>query len=77
MKLPTLWIAAAFVAGIGVSSRWTASPKFCFAAAGVAILLGGILLWRERVAAAWVLGLVGWAALAAAPASPKARQRPH
>jgi ComEC/Rec2-related protein len=65
MKLPTLWIAAAFVAGIGVSSRWTASPKFCFAAAGVAILLGGILLWRERVAAAWVLALIGWAALGA------------
>jgi competence protein ComEC len=65
MKLPTLWIAAAFVAGIGGSSRWAASPKIWFAAASIAILLAGILLWRRLVAAAWVLALICWAALGA------------
>jgi len=65
MKLPTLWIAAALAAGIGVSSRSAASPTIWFAAAGVAILLAGILLWRRLVAAAWVLALIAWAVLGA------------
>jgi competence protein ComEC len=65
MKLPTLWIAAAFAAGIGASSRWAASPKICFAAASIAILFAAILLWWQFVAAAWVVALVCWTALGA------------
>jgi len=63
MKLPTLWIAGAFAAGIAVSSRWSAPPKIWFLAAGVAILLAVILFLRRLVVEAWVVALTGWAAL--------------
>jgi peptidoglycan/LPS O-acetylase OafA/YrhL len=63
MKLPTLWIASAFAVGIGVSSRWSAPPKIWFLAAGAAILLAGILLRRQLLAAAWVMALVSWTVL--------------
>src|ERR1700689_3733784 len=53
MTLPALWIAAAFAAGLGLASRGQSSPTIWFARAGIAILAGLILIWRQRAASAW------------------------
>jgi competence protein ComEC len=63
MKLPALWIAAAFAAGIGFATRMPVSVFAAAIAALVALLLSGIFLWRRFVAAAWALALVAWIAL--------------
>ena len=47
MKLPALWIAAAFAAGIAIATRWPGPLKLWLAGAVAAMLLGAILLWRE------------------------------
>jgi hypothetical protein len=44
MKLPALWIAAAFATGIGIASHWQSSPKIWFAAATIAISIGLLLV---------------------------------
>ncbi|MGH9757407.1 MAG: ComEC/Rec2 family competence protein [Candidatus Acidiferrales bacterium] len=67
MKLPTLWIAAAFAAGIALASfKPEASLAMWIAAAATGILAGGILLWRGRATEAWFLALAGWLALGGA-----------
>ena len=43
MKLPALWIAAAFAAGIGIITRWPHQPLMYAAVAALAILAGSIL----------------------------------
>jgi hypothetical protein len=48
MKLPALWIVAAFAAGAAVSNRWPEPLHLWLAAALGAIVLSGILLWRAR-----------------------------
>ncbi len=63
MKLPALWIAASFAAGIALASRWPASPKVWAGAVATAILVAGILAWRDFAAPAWVLALAAWLAL--------------
>ena len=64
MKLPTLWIAAAFAAGIALASlRPEPSLRMWIAAVAATILAGGILIWRRRVTEAWILALAGWLAL--------------
>jgi competence protein ComEC len=63
MKLPALWIAAAFAAGIGIASRWQASPKVWCAVAAAAITAGIILIWQRRAAFAWSFALIAWLAL--------------
>ena len=63
MKLPALWIAAAFAAGIGIASRWHASPKIWCAVASVAISAAAILIWQKRAALAWCFALIAWIAL--------------
>jgi len=63
MKLPSLWIAAAFAAGIGLVTRWPGHPLICAAVAVLAILAGGILIWRQRLFAAAVCALAAWTAL--------------
>ena len=63
MRLPALWIAAAFAAGIELASRWPHSVTLWLVATMAAVLAGAILLWRAGTAAAWVLALVAWAAV--------------
>ena len=63
MKLPALWIAAAFAAGIGIASRWDASPEIWCAVSAVAISAGVILIWQKRAAFAWSFALIAWIAL--------------
>ena len=68
MKLPALWILAAFAAGIGIAGRWPGELKLWAVVAGLGILGGGILMagffsWRGLVALAWVFALLAWAAI--------------
>jgi competence protein ComEC len=71
MKLPALWMLAAFAAGIGIAERWPGSPKLWVAAAAVAILLGVAVVFfvgagfvrRHFVTFAWVCALAAWLAL--------------
>jgi competence protein ComEC len=63
MKLPALWIVAAFAAGILAASRWPVPRAAWLAAAVAAILLGAILVWCGRMALAWAFALVAWAVL--------------
>ncbi|MGA8014255.1 MAG: ComEC/Rec2 family competence protein [Candidatus Acidiferrales bacterium] len=65
MKLPVLWLVAAFAAGIGLAGRWPGSLRLWLISAAVAILVSGILLWQRRVAAAWTFALAAWIALGA------------
>jgi competence protein ComEC len=74
MKLPALWILAAFAAGIGIAGRWPGSPRLWAVVAASGILIGGIVVagflsWRGSVAAAWVFAMVAWAAIGGLAAS--------
>jgi competence protein ComEC len=60
MKLPVLWIAATFAAGIGLASRWQAPLALWIAASTLAILVGTILARKQYAAAAWMFALVAW-----------------
>jgi hypothetical protein len=63
MKLPALWIAAAFAAGIALVMRWPHQPVMCATVAALAILVGGILIWRNFIFAAGICALSAWVAL--------------
>ncbi|MGD1210188.1 MAG: DNA internalization-related competence protein ComEC/Rec2 [Candidatus Acidiferrales bacterium] len=63
MRLPVLWIVAAFASGAAVSNRWPEPLHLWLAAALGAIVLSGILLWRAGVALAWTFALAAWIAL--------------
>lgn len=64
MKLPALWIAAAFASGIALADAGTRPGLSAWLALAVASLLaGGVLAWRNRLFAAWLTALVAWAAL--------------
>ncbi|MFZ0522133.1 MAG: DNA internalization-related competence protein ComEC/Rec2 [Candidatus Acidiferrales bacterium] len=71
MKLPALWMLAAFAAGIGIAERWPGSLRLWLAAALIAILLGVALTIffgagfarRHFVTFAWVCALAAWLAL--------------
>lgn len=77
MKLPTLWISAAFACGVvcglawkaaydvASAMRWLASPKLLLTVAVIAIAIGGTLLWRRRVVGAWTMALIAWVAMGA------------
>jgi hypothetical protein len=74
MKLPALWILAAFAAGIGVAERWPGAPNLWVVVAVLGIMVGGILVaaflsWRGSVAVAWCCALVAWAAIGGLAAS--------
>ena len=62
MKLPAVWIVAAFAAGVAFSNAWQHLPGPWIAATALGILLGAILLWRRWIVAAGAAALVSWAA---------------
>jgi hypothetical protein len=63
VKLPAVWIVAAFAAGICGATFYPARPGACIGVATAAILLGGIHLWQDFLRAAGVATLLAWAAL--------------
>jgi competence protein ComEC len=67
MKLPALWIAAAFALGIGLTGWWPASLKVWATAAAIAIVLGILSCWQNSwqklLPAAWAFALLAWMAL--------------
>ncbi|MGA7061456.1 MAG: DNA internalization-related competence protein ComEC/Rec2 [Candidatus Acidiferrales bacterium] len=71
MKLPALWMLAAFAAGIGIAERWPGSLRLWLVAAAVAILLavalalfvGAGFARRHFVTFAWICALAAWLAL--------------
>ena len=65
MKLPTVWLATAFAAGIALANHWHASLPSLAAATVALILLSGILLWRDFELAAWISTLGAWGLLGA------------
>jgi len=60
MKLPALWIAAAFAAGIAALAPEFATPLPLLALVISALLAALLLLWRGRLTAAWIVALAGW-----------------
>lgn len=69
MKLPALWIVAALAAGIFLADARPAGlvvpPKVWLALAVASLLAGFLLLLRERLWPAWIIGLVAWVLLGA------------
>jgi competence protein ComEC len=63
MKLPAVWIFAAFAFGVGIVVRWPASPKVWIAASMIAITCGLLFLWRNHTIPALTFALLAWAAL--------------
>ncbi len=72
MKLPALWIVAAFAAGIALASlpagMAAIRPVAWLALAGAALLACLALLLRQRSSSAWVGALIAWLFLGAAAA---------
>ncbi len=65
MKLPLVWIVAAFAVGIEIA-KWRPVPlRLWVAAAVVALLATGLFLWWRRLDAAWALALIAWLAIGA------------
>ncbi|HEX2712204.1 MAG TPA: hypothetical protein VHM88_08280, partial [Candidatus Acidoferrales bacterium] len=83
MKLPVVWIVAALAAGIVLANLHPAilpeRPAAWLALAVVAMLAGLALLWRDRLAPAWVFALMTWGLLgvAAARLEPLAKPANH
>jgi competence protein ComEC len=63
MKLPALWIAGAFAAGIALASRGPEELRAWLLVAVAAMLAAALLVWRGRIVPAWALALVAWFAL--------------
>ncbi len=63
MKLPALWLVAAFAAGIGLASHWPSPVAVSAAACAAAICVSAILLWRRLATTAWIVALFAWSAL--------------
>lgn len=69
MRLPALWVALAFAAGILVSTRKPLPPFPLLIAATAALLLAGIATYRNHSFSAWALALGAWLVLGAFAAS--------
>ncbi|HUO33431.1 MAG TPA: ComEC/Rec2 family competence protein [Candidatus Acidoferrum sp.] len=64
MKLPALWLAAAFASGIALSSAWTRPGLAVWlSVATLSIFAGSLLIWRGRVVPAWIASLAAWISL--------------
>jgi competence protein ComEC len=76
VRLPLLWIAAAFAAGIELSLRAHVSVASCSLACVLAIAAAFLVLWRKRVVFPWALALLAWGAIGATAASIQRAQVP-
>lgn len=65
MRLPALWTALAFAAGILVSARDSLPPAPLLITVASALLLAGIATYRKHLFAAWTLALAVWVVLGA------------
>jgi competence protein ComEC len=71
MRLPALWMLAAFAAGIGIAERWPGSLRLWVVAAVAGIVFGSVLAGlagdgfarRHFVPFAWICALAAWLAL--------------
>jgi Domain of unknown function (DUF4131) len=63
MKLPALWIVAAFAAGVEISSRWPETVRMWAIASAILILLATAVLWRKRTREVLVIALLAWCSL--------------
>lgn len=63
MRLPTLWIFAAFVSGIALASCALLPARAWIAAIAMLIPVACLLLAKGRAAAAWACALVVWLSL--------------
>ena len=71
MKLPALWMLAAFAVGTGIAERWPGALKLWAVAALAAMAVGAALVIlagagaarRYFVSFAWVCALAAWLAL--------------
>lgn len=63
MKLPALWIASAFALGIALALHWPGNLRSWLFLGAAAMVAAALLLWRNRLPAAWTLALLAWIAL--------------
>jgi competence protein ComEC len=63
MKLPALWMAASFAAGVAIALRWPGELRAWLIVSAAAIVIGALMAWRGRLATAWVIALLAWIAL--------------
>ena len=63
MKLPLVWIVAAFASGVEIE-KWSPGPlRLWVAVALVSLVAAGLFIWWQRLAMAWALALVAWLAI--------------
>ncbi|HLV95993.1 MAG TPA: ComEC/Rec2 family competence protein [Candidatus Acidoferrales bacterium] len=69
MRLPALWIALAFAAGILASMHDPLSPGILIVASAFALVLAAVAILCKRLVIAWALALAMWVALGALAAN--------
>ncbi|HEY6465900.1 MAG TPA: DNA internalization-related competence protein ComEC/Rec2 [Candidatus Acidoferrales bacterium] len=69
MRLPVLWIAAAFAVGIALSGHAHVSVIEMALVASVAMSLAAGLLWRKQTVLGWAAVLLAWLAIGATAAA--------
>jgi competence protein ComEC len=63
MKLPLVWIVAAFASGVEIG-KWSPGPlRLWVAVAVLSLVAAGLFISWRRLAMAWVLALVAWLAI--------------
>lgn len=69
MKLPALWLALAFAAGIAISSQEALPSRALAITALILVILGSIILGRRQLLASWTIAIAAWATLGALAAN--------
>lgn len=68
MKLPILWLAGAFAAGVVLARQSHLSVGECAFAACGSTIVAAIFLWRKHAGIGWAIALIAWAATGATAA---------
>ena len=69
MKLPALWITAAFAVGIALSRYAHISVGQSAFVSGIAMVLAAGLVWRKQATLAWIAVMLAWFATGATAAA--------